>query len=72
MVRISYEKFRLLLVKKRLEWKDIKIIFGWSSRTIVKLKQDEPVRMDILLQICEYFECDISDIMEIKHSNDNL
>lgn len=72
MVRISYEKFRLLLVKKRLEWKDIKIIFGWSSRTIVKLKQDEPVRMDILLQICEYFECDISDIMEIKHLNDNL
>ena len=67
MVMVSYEKLRVMMVKRRLEWKDIRIIFEFAPRTITKLKEDQPVRMDTILQLCDYFECDISDIMEVRH-----
>lgn len=71
MAYITYEKLRIKMVKSRLEWKDMKTIFGFSSHTIVKLKNDKSVNMDVILKICEYFKCDISDIMEVRHYNED-
>lgn len=67
MVVLSYEKFRLLMVKKRMEWKDIRRALGFNPRTITKLKNDEIVDLEILMRIADYWECDISDLMEFKH-----
>lgn len=70
MIRITYEKLKIKMVKSRLEWKDMKHIFGFSSHTIVKLKNDQNVNMDVILRICDYFKCDISEIMEVKYCDD--
>ena len=67
MVGISYEKLRILMVKKRMEWKDLRIAVGLAPRTITKLKQDQIVDMEILMRIADYWNCDIADLMEFKH-----
>lgn len=67
MVLLSYEKFRVLMVKRRMEWKDIRIAIGLAPRTITKLKNDSIVDMEILMRLAEFFKCDISDLVEFKH-----
>ena len=71
MVRLTYEKLKIKMIRNRLEWKDMKIIFAFSSHAIVKLKNDENVSMDVLLRICDYFKCDIFEIMEVKYYDDD-
>ena len=36
-----------------------------ASGTMTKLNKGLEVSMSVLLRICEYFECDISDICEV-------
>ena len=35
--------------------------------TLSKLSKNQDVSMDVLKRICEYFSCDIGDIVEIVH-----
>lgn len=70
MIRVSYEKLRILMVKRRLEFKDIRVIFGFAPRTISKLRNDVLVDMDTVIRMCEYFECNLSDIMDVIYEKD--
>ena len=73
MTKVSYDKLKHMMIDRRLEWKDLKTIFSFSPHTIIKLKNDQVVQMDVLLKICDYFKCDISDIMQvIYYDEDNL
>lgn len=72
MVLISYEKLRLLMVKKRMEWKDLRIAIGLAPRTITKLKQDQIVDMEILMRIADYWDCDIADLVEFRKIKDDI
>lgn len=71
MVYVTYEKLRIKMVKSKIEFKDLKTIFGFSSHTIVKLKKDKLVNMDVIMRICNYFKCDGSEIMEIIYYDEN-
>lgn len=33
------------------------------------LSSDKNVSLTVLLKICEFFKCDISDIMEVEHKD---
>jgi DNA-binding Xre family transcriptional regulator len=37
-----------------------------SPNTMAKLGKNEVVSLEILLRICEVFQCDIGDIMEVE------
>lgn len=62
---ISYEKFRIKMVKEKLKLKDIHAATGISWGALSKLNNDEYVNLSTLEKICEYFECDIGDLVEI-------
>lgn len=66
MAIVSYEKLRVLMVQRRLQFKDLRVIFGFSPKTIKKLREDKSVNLSILLELCSFFECDIGDIMQVK------
>ena len=38
-------------------------------KTIAKMGRDENVSLETLGKICEYFQCDIGDIIEYKNTN---
>ena len=47
---------------------------GISSASVAKLGKGANITTDVLLKICEYLNCDISDIVEVvpdDSANDN-
>ena len=41
---------------------------GISTSTLSKLNRDKYVSLDVLVRICTYLECQISDICEVIHN----
>lgn len=63
---LTYEKMKILMVKKNIEWKDMirdKIITQPTRRALVK---DEYVDIRTLEKIAIYLNSDIGDIVNIK------
>ena len=64
-MRVSYDKLRRLLNKKKMKKMELLEAIEVSPNTLAKLSKDEDVSMDVLKRICAYFKCDVGDIMEI-------
>lgn len=61
---MSYNKLWKLLIDKKMKKSDLRKDIKISSSTLAKLTNDENVTTDVLVKICNYLECDVSDIME--------
>lgn len=65
---MKYYKLFILLDKKGMKRTDLlKIV---SSVTLAKLGKGESVTTDILCKICEFLDCQLSDIMEYVKENE--
>ncbi len=62
---ISYDKLWKLLIDKKMNKTEFRISTNISTNTLAKLGKNQPVSMDILIKICNYFQCNISDIMDV-------
>ena len=62
---ISYNKLWKLLIDKNLKRYEFAKDVGISTPTLAKLGKNEFVSMEIIVRICKYFKCQISDIVEI-------
>ncbi len=63
-MEVSYKKLWKLLIDKDLKKKDLSHVAGIGTSTIAKRNRGEHVSMDILLKICDAFNCDFGDIVE--------
>ena len=63
-MHISYKKLWKLLIDRDLKKKDLCELAGISSASMAKLGKNENVTLPVLLDICEYLQCDFGDIME--------
>ena len=63
-MKISYKKLWMLLIQKDITKVTLRKDLGISAGTMSKLNKGEEVALSILLRICEYLDCDISDICE--------
>lgn len=68
---ISYKRLWKLLIDKDMKKKDLQQLAGISSASITKLGKNENVNTDILQKICKSLGCDIADIMEMTHDEEN-
>ena len=64
IVKISYKKLWLMLVKREINKASFRKELGLSAGTYTKLNRGEEVFLSILLRICDYLNCDIGDICE--------
>ena len=64
-MKLSYKKLWVLLVERDLKKTEFAKKAKISSASIAKLGKGANVTTDVLLKICEYLECDISDIVEV-------
>ena len=63
----SYNKLWKLLIDKNMKKTDLQCAIATTPKTIVKMGRDENVSLETLGKICEYFQCDIGDIIEYKN-----
>ena len=64
---ISYNKLWKLLIDRELKKTEMSKAIGISSSTLSKLGKDEYVSLDVLVRICRYLNCQLSDICNINH-----
>ena len=62
-MRISYNKLWKILVDKKLTRTALRESVGFSTVILAKLGKNENVNTSTLIRICDYLECDITDII---------
>lgn len=62
---ISYNGLWKILIDKGMKKGDLKRRTGISSGTIAKMTNEEAVTLTVLEKICNEFNCDIGDLVEI-------
>ena len=45
--------------------KDLRMAAELTTNTMSKLKNNQPVNVKVLMNICKVYHCDIGDIMEV-------
>ena len=68
-MKLSYKKLWVKLVEQDMKKTDLAKKAGISSASIAKLGKGANITTDVLLKICEYLNCDISDIVEVVPDN---
>ena len=62
---VCYNRLWKLLIDKGLKKSQFARSLGISAPTLAKLSKNEYVSMEILIRICEDFDCNIEDIVEV-------
>ena len=73
-MKLSYKKLWVKLVEQDMKKTELAKKAGISSASVAKLGKGANITTDVLLKICEYLNCDISDIVEVvpdESANDN-
>ena len=63
-MKICYKPLWKLLIDRDISKKELQQLTGLGSSTFTKLKNDECVRTDTLVRICEILKCELSDIVK--------
>lgn len=73
-MKLAYKKLWVKLVELDMKKTEFAKKAGISSASLAKLGKGANITTDVLLKICEYLNCDISDIVEVvpdDSANDN-
>lgn len=65
-MKTSYNNLWKMLIDKNMQKKDLIDELGISSTTIAKMGKGDKVSLDVLERICEYFDCNIGDVISFE------
>ena len=64
-MKVQYDKLWRLMKDNKMKKKELANAARISSYTMTKLNNDLPVNMEIMINLCRIFHCDIGDLMEV-------
>ena len=64
-MKVQYDKLWRLMKDDKMKKKELAKAARISSYTMTKLNNDLPVNMEIMINLCRIFHCDIGDLMEV-------
>lgn len=64
-MKVQYDKLWRLMKDNKMKKKELAKAARISSYTMTKLNNDLPVNMEIMINLCRIFYCDIGDLMEV-------
>lgn len=65
MVDVNYNKLWKRLIDCEMTKTEFQQNIGISSSTLAKLSNNQHVSMDVLIRICRYLECQISEVCDV-------
>ena len=67
-MHISYKPLWHTLIEKNMRKEDLRISAGLTTNMIANMgKEGKHISMDTLTKICEALECEITDVIELVH-----
>ena len=64
-MRVRYDKLWRLMKDNRIKKSELAKSAEISSYAMTKLNRDLPVNMEVMINLCKIFHCDIGDLMEV-------
>jgi DNA-binding Xre family transcriptional regulator len=65
----NYRGLWKILIDKKMKKKDLVLAANISWASVTKMSKGENVSMDILMKVCQAFDCNIGDIVEFERDN---
>jgi DNA-binding Xre family transcriptional regulator len=63
-MKIGYKKLWIKLVEQDMTKQDLRETLKIATGTMTKMSKGQVVSLEVLLRICEYFNCNIGDICD--------
>lgn len=64
-MKVHYDKLWRRMKDNKLKKRDLAKAAEISSYSMVKLNKDLPVSMEVMMNLCKVFHCDIGELMEV-------
>lgn len=64
---VTYKPLWKLLIDREIKKTEMSRAIGISSSTLSKLGKDQYVSLDVLVRVCRYLNCQLSDVCKINH-----
>ena len=64
-MKVRYDKLWRLMKDNKMKKSDLSRAAEISSYAMTKLNNDRPVSMEVMINLCKIFHCDIGDLMEV-------
>ena len=64
-MKVRYNKLWRLMKNNKMKKSDLAKAAQISSYSMTKLNNDLPVSMEVMMNLCKVFRCDIGDLMEV-------
>ena len=68
-MKVSYDKLWQLMIANQMKKKELSKAAEIRSYAIARLNHNLPVSMDVMINLCKVFHCDIGDLMEVIEEN---
>lgn len=66
-MNINYKRLWKLLIDKEISKSQLRENTGIAASTFSKMYKNEYVSLDVLVRLCLFLNCELSDIVEIEH-----
>ncbi|WP_203290268.1 helix-turn-helix transcriptional regulator [Metabacillus sp. cB07] len=66
----SFKPMEITLIKRDKMKVDLKRDLKISSATLAKMTKGELVSLNVIIQICEYLDCKIEEVIELVEDTD--
>lgn len=64
-MKVRYDKLWRLMKDNKMKKSELAKAAEISSYAMTKLNRDLPVSMEVMMNLCKVFHCDIGDLMEV-------
>ena len=64
-MKLSYDKLWTLMRKNKMKKNDLMRAAEISQYTLSRLNHDQPVGLDVLMNVCKVFHCQLNDVVEM-------
>jgi len=64
-MKVRYDKLWRRMKDNEMKKSDLAKAAEISSYTMTKLNKDQPINMEVMMNLCKVFHCDIGDLMEV-------
>ena len=64
-MKVRYDKLWRRMKDNEMKKSDLAKAAEISSYTMTKLNKDQPINMEVMLNLCKVFHCEIGDLMEV-------
>ena len=69
---MNYNKLWKLLIDRNMKRTDLLKVVGISSATLAKMNKGQAISMDVMIRLCNYFHCELSDLVSLNRPSEEV